>query len=323
MHDLQARLRAAGVELDAAVPGVLCARTQQAVRTFQATRGLHVDGQCGPQTWAALVEASYRLGDRVLYQRTPMLRGDDVADLQRHLGRLGFDAGRVDGIYGPLTAAALADFQRNVGLQGDGIYGPETGRALERLGTRSHSASAVVTVREQEELAAPRTLAGGAVVLGHTGQLDALVHAVASALYRAGSTVAVTKEPDGSRQAAFANAVDAGVYVGFSLATPARPPEAGPSVAYYAVPGFCSTGGHRLAELLAERLGTALGEPFTTAGMRVPVLRETRMPAVLCEVPATRSVLEGGPDLATVVATTLGGWMAAPAGEQSGKQRVR
>ena len=44
-----------------------------------------------------------------------MLRGDDVAELQQDLGALGFDAGRVDGIFGPRTKDALEQFQRNIG----------------------------------------------------------------------------------------------------------------------------------------------------------------------------------------------------------------
>ena len=63
-----------------------------------------------------------------------MTRGDDVAELQARLGRLGFDAGPVDGIFGPLTAVALADFQRNSGLHPDGICGFETLQALRRVG---------------------------------------------------------------------------------------------------------------------------------------------------------------------------------------------
>ena len=45
-----------------------------------------------------------------------MLRGDDVLDLQHQLNALGFDAGRDDGIFGPHTADALREFQRNVGV---------------------------------------------------------------------------------------------------------------------------------------------------------------------------------------------------------------
>ena len=48
-----------------------------------------------------------------------MLRGDDVAELQQRLGALGFDAGRVDGIFGAETATALEALQRNAGLPTD------------------------------------------------------------------------------------------------------------------------------------------------------------------------------------------------------------
>ena len=64
--------------------------TQAAVVDFQRHRGLPASGVCDTATWMALVEAGYRAGDRLLYLRSPMLRGDDVADLQRSLGALGF-----------------------------------------------------------------------------------------------------------------------------------------------------------------------------------------------------------------------------------------
>ena len=96
-----------------------------------------MDGICGQQTWNTLVEAGFRLGDRFIYRRTPMLRGDDVAELQQRLCTLGFDTGRVDGIFGDATSEALCEFQRNVGLPVDGIVGGATLRELLRLETRS------------------------------------------------------------------------------------------------------------------------------------------------------------------------------------------
>ncbi|MGD9754642.1 MAG: peptidoglycan-binding protein, partial [Acidimicrobiia bacterium] len=136
MADLQRRLAALGlgddVQLDAA--GSYGDGTTSAVRSFQARYGLDVDGAVSELTWSILVEAGYQLGDRQLYLRAPMMRGDDIADLQGRLGALGFDAGRADGIFGPLTAAALAEFQRNAGLSSDGICGPDTVEALHRLG---------------------------------------------------------------------------------------------------------------------------------------------------------------------------------------------
>ena len=96
------------------------------MRVFQEARGLRVDGVCGRDTWSSLVESGFRLGDRMLYLRHPMFRGDDVTELQRRLNALGFDAGREDGILGDDTTAALTEFQRNVGLTVDGVCGPAT-----------------------------------------------------------------------------------------------------------------------------------------------------------------------------------------------------
>ena len=116
---------------------MFCASTEAAVRAFQRHRGLHDHGDCDEPTWLALVEASWRLGDRPLRLVAPYLRGDDVGTLQSWLGRLGFDCGRVDGIFGPATARALEDFQRNCGLDVDGVCGPATVRALEINGART------------------------------------------------------------------------------------------------------------------------------------------------------------------------------------------
>ena len=107
VSDVQRRLTAilsSGAPIDA--DGVFGDGTRAAVEAFQHLRGLRVDGVCGPQTWNTLVEASFRIGDRFLYRRTPMLRGDDVADLQQRLSTLGFDTGRVDGIFGDRTSRA-------------------------------------------------------------------------------------------------------------------------------------------------------------------------------------------------------------------------
>ena len=49
-----------------------------------------------------------------------------VAALQRGLKRLGFDAGPVDGWYGPSTTRAVTAFQRDAGLPADGVMGART-----------------------------------------------------------------------------------------------------------------------------------------------------------------------------------------------------
>lgn len=62
-------------------------------------------------------------------------RGPDVKDLQEVLKGMGAYVGAIDGIYGPLTEAAVRAFQRATGVHGvslkvDGIYGPNTRAAL-------------------------------------------------------------------------------------------------------------------------------------------------------------------------------------------------
>jgi N-acetylmuramoyl-L-alanine amidase len=105
-----------------------------AVRQFQQERGLTADGVVGPATYRVLEEARWRLGDRLLsYVVANPQSGDDVLELQRRLTELGFDVGRVDGIFGPRTGEALREFQRNTGLPADGTCGPSTFKALGRL----------------------------------------------------------------------------------------------------------------------------------------------------------------------------------------------
>ena len=53
-----------------------------------------------------------------------------VRDLQRRLARMGYPAGRVDGLFGPRTWRAVVAFQASHGLQMDGIVGPRTSAAL-------------------------------------------------------------------------------------------------------------------------------------------------------------------------------------------------
>ena len=124
VRDIQARLARLGFECDDDPEAEYRAATETAVRHFQETRGLGTDGIVGPETWRALVESGYRLGDRFLYHRHPPMRGDDVAELQRMLNSLGFEADKVDSMFGPHTLSAVLEFQNNRGLAEDGICGP-------------------------------------------------------------------------------------------------------------------------------------------------------------------------------------------------------
>jgi N-acetylmuramoyl-L-alanine amidase len=306
VRDLHRRLAIAGFGVVNAPLHTFTEVTGVALEAFQRDRGLEPTGRCDAQTWQMLVEAGYRLGDRHLYLQAPMLRGDDVAELQLRLGSLGFDAGRVDGIFGPKTEHALAEFQRNAGLTTDGIAGRATIGELCRLGTLVDRSSPVAVVRERERLRhAPRDLHGRRVVVGELGGLDALTTALGRALREGGASVLLLHEPDESVQAAAANQFDADLYVGLAITDR-------PTVSYFATAGFESAGGRQLAALCTEAIELTLGATPLATGMRLPILRETRMPAVLCRVAPADVVVARTAELAQSLARAVAAWVSTP-----------
>ena len=151
---LQTRLQALGY-YNGTVDGEYGSATAEAVKKFQKNNGLTADGVAGSQT----LEKLYVSGTAVsAATATPtptatpkpsaaattvvtinaklLQRGDSgsaVKALQQRLVQLGY-LSAADGIYGPKTVNAVADFQRNNGLTADGIAGTMT---LNRLSSSS------------------------------------------------------------------------------------------------------------------------------------------------------------------------------------------
>lgn len=310
MRDLQRRLASAGFADALADHGTFGEKTAEALRAFQADRGLTVDGVCGPQTWSALVEAGYRPGDRLLYRRNPMLRGEDVADLQRRLSALGFDIGKVDGIFGPDTERAVLEFQRNSGLTADGICGPDTLTMLARLGDRTSGDASGARLRQIEALRdAPRTMDGCRLAVGVRGGLDPLALSLGTCLRDAGASVIRMPQADDSDRAAAANRAEAHLYISFETVL-----EPDCRISYFSTVGYESLGGRRLAELLATELPPLLGlGPAQPEGKRLPLLRETRMPAVVCHIGPAEVANAIAEEIAAAVARALRSWVLQPA----------
>ncbi len=119
-----------------------------------------------------------------------MLRGDDVAELQRRLNGLGFDAGREDGILGDDTTRALIEFQRNMNLPTDGMCGTATLAVLERVG--GLAAGSVASVRERETLRrGPHRLEGRRVFVAAAPGFETLANLVVRGLVELGAGAAL------------------------------------------------------------------------------------------------------------------------------------
>ncbi len=313
VRDLHRRLDAVSFPVTGpeASDGFFGERTTSSLIGFQAERGLNQHGLLDEATSAALVEAGHRLGDRHLYLHSPMLRGDDIADLQLRLGSLGFDAGRIDGIFGPDTTGALLEFQRNTGLVPDGIAGPSTVRGLRNLGGRSADSTPVAQVRELEKLrrSGPE-LANRRMAIGHFGSSAVLTTALARSLRNRGAYVVALDHPDDSIQADTANQFDAEMYLGLRIEN-----HPGCRIAYFETEGFRSEGGLRLAHRCAAALAGAGLDVAPAQGMRLPILRGTRMPAVLCSLAPPASVVQATAEVAEALAGAVVAWVADPAAD--------
>lgn len=130
-------------DFDAPNSSRFASKTHSAVRAYQESRRLTVDGIVGLQTWTALLKdlpaipasgaSPFKIESKPTPRRPLVESGDEgpvVEELQRRLDDEGFDPGEIDGIFGPKTKSSVIAFQKSNGLEVDGIVGPQTWRAL-------------------------------------------------------------------------------------------------------------------------------------------------------------------------------------------------
>lgn len=274
---------------------------------FQDTHGLPVTGECDETMWSALIEASWSLGERILYLRSPNIRGDDVAELQSILNRLGFDCGRVDGIFGPLAKRAVTDFQTNTGREPNGICTPDLVIQVRTLASQSGAGPGVAVVRESVELAESDHRDDARIVIGHFGSVAHIAHAVARRCAQSHSLTS-TVDSDAGTQARAANSYAADAYIGFEPSV-----DSGCTIHYYEVPTFVSVGGRNLALRIAAAIADRIPEVTVSAsGVRHPVLRETRMPAVLCSLGPSSVISLKASAISLAVNDALDAWRIDP-----------
>jgi N-acetylmuramoyl-L-alanine amidase len=279
------------------------AATERAVRHFQQVRGLSVDGRVGDETYRALSEARWSLGDRVLrYDPERPMRGDDVTGLQERLLELGYDAGRADGILGPETEAGLRAFQRDYGLNPDGTCGPATLRALRQLGRKVTGGRPQLLRQSASFVESGPHLIGRRIVVdpGHGGAetgytagetteadlvLD-LAYRIEGRLAAAGATVYLTRGrdqcPSPAERTAFANDAGADLFVSLHMEAHSSEHARGVASYYYGTgSGVSSTVGDQFANLVRREVVARTGMLDLGSHPKTwDLLRMTRMPAV-------------------------------------------
>ncbi|HEX8344222.1 MAG TPA: N-acetylmuramoyl-L-alanine amidase [Actinoplanes sp.] len=291
-------------------PDEFDASTDTAVRAFQQSRGLGVDGLVGDETWQALDAARWRLGARTLFHAIPSaMVGEDVRALQERLLEMGFDPGRADAIYGSRTARAVAQFQREVGLSPDGSCGPQTMNALRRLG-RKVVGGRPQWLREAEAFRqSGPNLVGKTIVIdpGHGGGDDLgvvvpdgplrwtesdlafdLAARLEGRLAAAGMRVHLTRGPSPAEpitagaRAELANSLNADLLISLHVDGHTGPAAEGVATYHYGTDnGVTSTVGERLANLVQREVVVRTGLRDCRAHAKTwELLRMTRMPAV-------------------------------------------
>jgi N-acetylmuramoyl-L-alanine amidase len=311
-----------GLELLDSESDVFDVATETAVRAFQQSRGLGADGLVGDETWRALDGARWKLGARTLFHSVPSaLVGEDVRALQERLLEMGYDTGRADGIYGPRTARAVAQFQREVGLSPDGSCGPQTMKALRRLG-RKVVGGRPQWLREAEAFRqSGPNLVGKTIVIdpGHGSPEDLgvvvpdgplrwteadLVFDIAARLEgrlaAAGMRVHLTRGPSpagpmsGAARAELANSLGADLLISLHLDGHHNELADGVATYHYGTgSGVTSTVGERLANLVQREVVVRTGmRDCRTHPKTWELLRLTRMPAVRADLGYLTSPLD-------------------------------
>jgi N-acetylmuramoyl-L-alanine amidase len=307
VRDIQGRLGALGHEIGDDPVAFYGRGTVVAVEAFQVARGLPPDGIVGPETWRTLVDAGFGLGDRMLYHRIPMMRGDDVAEVQRRLNSLGFDAGKVDGNFGPDTLAAVLDFQSNRRMAEDGIVGRKVVAELDLM-ARATAKPGREAVRERPWLAAlPTHIAGQRIYVDafcrpeeESAQCWEAALEFATAVQNLGAHPLLSRSADTAPtervRALRANRLDADFVVSFTH----HAPDERSAVWYFSSQHSHSAAGEKVAAIVADSLD------LPSEGRASPILRETRPPAVVI------SARPMGADLGRRTAEAIVGLLAAP-----------
>ncbi len=127
--------------------------TVDAVKAFQKANKLKEDGKAGSilrrYLWPTTINQEEQ--EEKQYQGTPddpyqdrtlklNMYGEDVANMQMKLKAAGYLLGNADGIFGPVTKAAVIAVQKDHNLKQDGIVGAQTWAVIYNLEVKENNA---------------------------------------------------------------------------------------------------------------------------------------------------------------------------------------
>lgn len=277
--DVQNRLIRLGYDIPNNELGNNGPETSRNICIYQEIHGLEKSGEPDLATWNELVISGYKLGDRLLYERQPAFRGDDVAELQNRLNSLGFDAGREDGFFRSETAQALREFQRNMGISSDGICGTNSINAITRVS--NFATSSATNLREQvkwQHRVDSHIYRVGIIV---DPSFAVIGDRLTKHLFELGIKVPLYSEGENTHEIA-AQANESELDFLFSL-TPSI--TALGRCVFFSNSRYRSLVGASLASSIQHELSKNLkSDPDEIAGRVYPILQESRMPCVIIEL---------------------------------------
>lgn len=120
VKNVQAHLAAAGFS-PKHQNGVFDERTEGALKAFQRRSGLEATGRVTPQTWKALqksliLSSKAAAPSQALYERSGAVKASETL-----LKKLGFNPGKIDGLFDKKTRNAVRAFEKQQGLKVDGV----------------------------------------------------------------------------------------------------------------------------------------------------------------------------------------------------------
>lgn len=111
VEGLQRHLKSLGL-YNGPVDGSFGDVTKAAVEGFQRQHGLTVDGAVGPQTARALKSNELAVGDHFEQAAKVGQAGKDILGVEKKLHRLGYDTGKVDGVFDQQTLKAVRGLRK-------------------------------------------------------------------------------------------------------------------------------------------------------------------------------------------------------------------